>query len=155
MTGMVRIGCALAAAFVLLALPTSAATRTDVRAVALAEIAAIEAQGFRLPDYALAQIDTWRQSAWTIHSPRPVQYVIVLDTSYDDARTRKHVAHEVAHVLMLAAGTHPPGDEAEVLADRFAACYGSPKAREYALRWSKVTAGDAECQTLEAMMKSK
>lgn len=153
---MLRILVAMAVALLLLNVPKTADSRIDVKAVAIDELAYIEAQGFALPAHALAVLDTWLQAAWTIYSPVPVSYVIALQPYYDEAQARKHAAHEVAHMLMLATRTHPPGEAGEEAADRFALCYGSQLAREYAGKWGRVrSVTEEECTALAAKLRAQ
>jgi hypothetical protein len=110
-----------------------------VNEIALDEINRISSQGFVVPSHELTIIDFYDNIGWTlIHEYR---YTIVLKPFYfREAQLRMVVSHEIGHVMLDQAHIV----QSEVLADRFAACFGSEKARQWAKDVEAIRVDDCE-----------
>lgn len=111
-------------------------------------------KAFDIPAFGMVVIDTQREDAWLVDNGKPVRFDIILSIYWDEPQARKKTAHETAHMLMLANGTHPADWlEGEVAADGFVVCYGSKQAAEYARKWGQNKHPD--CQTIGDLVKPR
>lgn len=138
--GRVRILGLLGIALLMVALAGSVAHGSrSVRQVALAEFAHFEAQGIAVPTHTLVTLNPFEVMGYTVITPAPVQYLVILRNWYwREDQAAFVAAHELGHILLAEAGL----PQEEELADRIAACFGSASARRWAAEVHRVKMGD-------------
>jgi hypothetical protein len=117
----------------------------DVLAVAMDEVAHIGTQ-IPLPPHSVVLIDRYGTLGNAVITAQPVRYVIVLWTRYfREEQVRFVVAHESGHIALDMWGVA----QDEALADLFAYCYGTDKARA----WAQVYGVSGDCAIFEEVRR--
>lgn len=138
----------LAIVLVVASFAPSGRAAVDVEKIARDEIREIQKR-VTLPLFALIVIDYRDARGMAIHFARPEQYAIILLEDYrSENEIRGVVAHEVGHVYFYARGAVMDDEKHEEMADKFAVCFGTWRARLWAhVRW-KAVASNNECESM-------